>query len=275
MKHLLFVFVITGLLSCEKEPVDSLVYVESTVTAGTHTLSVFTIPNNTATYLVVFETGLGDFSKLWKESKVPETIMTNAAVLLYDRAGYNKSTRGPGPRDIKKLRTELEEVINKYADGRKVVLVGHSLGGYIIRDYAIRNPSKTAALLFVDPSHEIYNGTLTQSMEDRIYNNFKTIYGENYGATMEARELIEDAQYMRSLAPMPNIPVAVITSMKKTPPDEHSDSDRQLWYSAHESLKTGVTDFSHTSTVLSGHYIMKTEPTLVTNGLKTLLSKLP
>lgn len=51
------------------------------------------------------------------------------------------------------------------------MLVGHSIAGMIMRDYAIKNPAKIAGLLFIDPSHETYNNP-TQAQEDFIYNTF-------------------------------------------------------------------------------------------------------
>jgi pimeloyl-ACP methyl ester carboxylesterase len=56
---------------------------------------------------------------------------------------------------INKLRSELEIVIDLFSNGTKVILIGHSLGGMIIRDFAIKTPSKIAALRFVDASHEM------------------------------------------------------------------------------------------------------------------------
>ena len=85
-------------------------------------------------------------------------------------------------------------MIDRFFNGTKVILIGHSLGGMIIRDYAIKNPSKIAALRFVDASHEMYNN-LTQAQEDFVYEVYKRVYGENFGGTLEARELTEDTQY--------------------------------------------------------------------------------
>ncbi len=70
-------------------------------------------------------------------------------MVIYDRAGIGKSETGPNPRNIERLSAELDSVINNF----KVILVGHSLGGLIIRDYAIKNPEKTGTMLFVDPTH--------------------------------------------------------------------------------------------------------------------------
>lgn len=274
MKHLFYSAALLVLASCNKNNNRDFLYREETVSAGTHKLAVYNISNPSAKYLIVFETGLGDDSKIWKDSRVPEYISNNSAVLLYDRAGYGHSEKAITPRDVAAMRTDLEKVVEKYAAGRKVILVGHSLGGYIIRDYAIKNKLKTAALLFVDPSHELYNGSLSQELEDAIYNGFKSVYGENFGGTMEAKELIEDAQYMSALSNLPDIPTTVLTSMKTTAPEEHTAADRELWYAAHESLRKGVTDFTHITTTASGHYIMKTEPLLILEQIKNLVKKL-
>ena len=64
---------------------------------------------------------------------------------------------------------DLDRVIDRFANGRKIILVGHSLGGMIIRDYAIKNPSKVAGILFIDPSHEAFLNP-TQAQEDFYYN---------------------------------------------------------------------------------------------------------
>ena len=269
---ILFACVIISLLgfNCKKNKVQPSL-IEKQVDLTTHKLTTYSIINNSK-YLIVFETGLGDAATVWNEKTIPMQISAISDVLIYDRAGYGKSQKGPVARDINKLRIELEKVIDQMANGRKIILVGHSLGGMVIRDYAIKNPSKTAGLLFIDPSQELYNHP-SQTEEDFIYNTFNTAYGADFGGTMEARELIEDSQYMTLLPGLPNIPVIVLTSMKTDA--LNTAADRQLWFNAHEALKTGVTDFTHITTTNSGHYIMRDEPTLVVDKLKLLLSKLP
>ncbi|MFN8307892.1 MAG: alpha/beta fold hydrolase [Ferruginibacter sp.] len=261
--------------SCKKNPTPADSYVRGSVGFPTHSLSVYNIPSAGAKYLLVFDTGLGDYSKLWIDSKIPDSFSRNQEVLLYDRAGYNTSTTAPAPRDVTKMRSDLEKVIATYSRGRKVILVAHSLGGYVIRDYAIKNPDKVAALMFVDPSHELYNGLIDQATEDLIYEAFKTRYGAGFGGTMEARELLEDAQYMSALPNLPDVPVSVLTSMKLDPAQGQDAADRQLWFTAHESLGTGLTEFTHYTTTVSGHYIMKTEPGFIVSKLKSLIAKLP
>nr|WP_199003322.1 alpha/beta hydrolase [Flavobacterium sp. ASV13] len=259
-------------VSCDKDSDKNTETLKETkVDAGTHKLTAYSIIHNSK-YLVVFESGLGDGHTVWDEKKIPIKLNAKLDVLTYDRAGYGNSEKDSKPRNINQLRSELETVVNNFSNGRKVILIGHSLGGMIIRDYAVKNPSKVAGLLFIDPSHEYYNQP-SQDEEDMLYNLFKTNYGADSGAAREARELIEDAQYMATLPHLPNIPVIVISSLKVDA--STSESDKQKWFKAHELLKDGVTDFTHITTTKSGHYIMNDEPDLVIGNFNLLLSKLP
>lgn len=269
-KLILFTLPFFIFISCEDEEAKTS-YTESKINLLTHELTTYTIDKDSR-YLVVFESGLGNDHSVWDQENIPSQINSKADVLLYDRAGYGKSEKGPGPRNIDKLRSELESVISAFSNEKKVILVGHSLGGMIIRDYAIKNPSKTAAILFVDPSHEFYNQP-TQAEEDSAYSFFSTNYGVNFGGTMEARELMEDSQYMEGLPVLPDIPIIVLTSMKED--SYNTDADKQKWFDAHELLKNGVTDYTHIVTTTSGHYIMLEEPSLIINNLTIIINKLP
>lgn len=250
-------------------------YPGSTVDLGTHKLMAYTVSKKSK-YLVVFESGHGNDHTSWYSTGKSSEILSisdflDSDVLLYDRAGYGQSGVNTEPRNINKLTSELEKVVDKFADGRKVVLVGHSLGGLIIRDYAIKNPEKIGALLFVDASHEKYN-YFTQNQIDSFYTSYKTTYGANSGIALETLQLIDDFKYAAGLPNLPDVPVIAITSMKID--SEHNATDRKLWFDSKEFLKVGVTDFTHITTVKSGHFIQLEEPELVLKNIRLLLSKL-
>jgi len=250
----------------------SLSLTNTTVDLGSHKLQAFTFINN-SDYLVVFESGLGNTHKVWQNQGILKKVSDSADILLYDRAGYGDSESSTIPRGISQLGDELSQVIDQFADGRKVILVGHSLGGMIIRDYAIKNPEKTAAILFVDSSHEMYNKDLTQEEEDESYEKINASMGESFGGTMEARELIENREYMSGLPNLPDVPIIAITSMRlETGQDQ---AQKQLWYDSKEAMREGVSDFTHITTTKSGHFIMLDEPDLVVDNIEVLLSKLP
>jgi pimeloyl-ACP methyl ester carboxylesterase len=265
-----------SLLSCSGDKKITPEYPGTEVELGTHKLMAYTVSKESK-YLVVFESGLGNDHTAWYSTGKSTEILSistflDSDVLLYDRAGYGKSGFNTEPRNINKLRSELETVVDKFANGRKVLLVGHSLGGFIIRDYAIKNPAKVAGLLFVDTSHEKY-GRPSKGLIDSSYSAFKTAYGANSGIASETLQLIEDFKYMAGLPNLPDVPVIAITSMKIEA--NHSAAEMQLRYESIESLGVGLTDFMHITTTNSGHYIQLEEPELVLRNIKLLLSKFP
>ncbi len=274
----LLTFIIYALffVSCSDDEKNPEEYPGTVIDLGTHKLMTYSVSKKSK-YLVVFESGHGNDHTSWYSTGKSSEILSisnflDSDVLLYDRAGYGKSESNTEPRNINKLRSELEKVIDKFANGRKVVLVGHSLGGLIIRDFAIKNPEKVAGLVFVDASHEKYNH-FSQNQIDSFYSTFKADYGQNSGIALETLQLIEDFKYMEGLPNLPDVPVIAITSMKID--SEHDAADRQLWYDSKESLKAGVKDFTHIKTIKSGHFIQLDEPMLVLGNIRLLLSKLP
>jgi len=272
MKRSFFLLTLLTLLlvSCKKKLTHPSL-TEKQIDLGTHKLMSYSSSSGSK-YLIVFESGLGNDASIWTEENIRMPLSSISDVMMYDRAGYGKSQEGPSPRTIDRLSDELAAVIAAIAGERKVIIVSHSLGGMIARSYAIKNPSKIAALLFLDPSHESANHW-TQAEEDSLYDATKKTYGAGPGLLQEVRALREDLDYMSTLPNLPDVPVTVITSMQESA--EVSSIDKQLWYNAHESLKNGITVFEHLSTIKSGHFIMLDEPSLVTENVKQLLSKLP
>lgn len=257
-------------VSCKKKSFEP-VLTEKQIDLGTHKLTAYSSSSDSK-YLIVFESGLGNDASVWSENDIRRPLSAISDIMVYDRAGYGKSQKGPAPRTIDRLSNELGVAIAAIAGERKVIIVSHSLGGMIARAYAIKNPSKIAALLFLDSSHELYNNW-TQAEEDRLYKLAEITAGAGFPGLPEVREFNEDFLYMRALPNLPDVPVTVITSMQTSA--EISNADRQLFYNAHESLKNGVTDFKHLTTIKSGHFIMLDEPSLVMDNIKQLLSKLP
>ncbi|MEU6380128.1 alpha/beta fold hydrolase [Streptomyces sp. NPDC046909] len=77
------------------------------------------------------------------------------AVVSYARAGYAGSRRRTGaPYGLAESVDDLEDLVRAVVpEHRAVVLVGHSLGGELIRRAAERLPERLAGLVYLDPSH--------------------------------------------------------------------------------------------------------------------------
>ena len=101
---------------------------------------------------IVVENGLGDFSFDWilVQSRVSEF----ARICTYDRAGYAWSDPGPKPRTFSQLNLELRDALAKLGEDGPYVLVGHSYGGPVVRNFALTYPREVAGIVFVDSAFE-------------------------------------------------------------------------------------------------------------------------
>ncbi|MEO3776559.1 alpha/beta hydrolase [Micromonospora sp. B11E3] len=112
---------------------------------------------------VVFEAGLGESSTTWAtvQGKLADTAGVRAC--SYDRAGYAWSESGPGRRDAGRLAEELHTLLDRAGERGPFILVGHSVGGFVVRLFADRWPAETAGMVLVDVTDERAVGALKAS----------------------------------------------------------------------------------------------------------------
>jgi pimeloyl-ACP methyl ester carboxylesterase len=98
------------------------------------------------------ENGLGDFSFDW--TLVQSRVSRFSRICTYDRAGYAWSDPGPKPRTFAQLNLELRDALSKLGEGGPFVLVGHSYGGPVVRNFAAAYPRDVAGMVLVDAAYE-------------------------------------------------------------------------------------------------------------------------
>src|SRR5580692_6735385 len=98
---------------------------------------------------VILESGAGDFSVEW--SLVQPKIAAFARVCSYDRAGDGWSDLGPHPRTFHQVAYELHTLLDKAGIKPPFVLVGHSYGGWLVRQYQAIYPSEVVGMVLVEP----------------------------------------------------------------------------------------------------------------------------
>lgn len=102
--------------------------------------------------IVVVETGMGDFSFDWV--LVQNRVSQFTRICTYDRAGYAWSDPGPKPRTFAQINLELHDALEKLGERGPFVLVGHSYGGPVVRNFAAVYPRDVAAVVLVDSAVE-------------------------------------------------------------------------------------------------------------------------
>ena len=99
--------------------------------------------------LVLCESGIAGSHLNWM-GLVPQ-MAEFARVAVYDRAGYGGSAPRPEARTARQCARELAELIDREAGGEKLILLGHSFGGLIVRLLAELWPQHVAGLILLDP----------------------------------------------------------------------------------------------------------------------------
>ena len=102
--------------------------------------------------VVVIENGLGDFSFDW--TLVQERVSRFTRICTYDRAGYAWSDPGPKPRTFAQINLELRDALAKLGEKSPYVMVGHSYGGPVVRNFALTYPRDVAGMVQVDAAFE-------------------------------------------------------------------------------------------------------------------------
>lgn len=111
--------------------------------------------------LVVLEAGLGMSGRSW--APIAHRLAQHCTVVAYDRAGYGTSTPDPAPRTLDRLAGDLCHVV-KAQGTNPVLLVGHSLGGPIVRRAAELLPAdQVDGIVLVDPADERANVYFTRA----------------------------------------------------------------------------------------------------------------
>lgn len=120
--------------------------------------------------VVVLEAGLGFSGLYW--GVVHEQLSRRVRVVAYERAGFGGSDPDDSPRNLSRLAADLAAVIAAYPH-RRLVLVGHSWGGSVVRAVAARLDQQGQAvhgLVLVDQTDEhsaLYFSQLTR-ITDRL-----------------------------------------------------------------------------------------------------------
>lgn len=100
---------------------------------------------------VILETGLGGIAWCW--SWVQPEIAKFARVVSYDRAGLGWSDPDPAPLTPARMAANLHDALVAAGVNGPYVLVGHSMGGLLVRVFNDLYPDEVAGMVLIEPCH--------------------------------------------------------------------------------------------------------------------------
>ena len=216
---------------------------------------------------VVFEGGVTDDLNSWN-AIFSETARFTRAV-RYDRMGIGASESTSAPRSFKQMATELYSLLHNGQLLPPYILVGHSMGGPIIRAFADLYPGEIVGMVFLDCMTEYdINGFPKDSVEhnlppESVGNSNNPVDKELY---LLRTEVYSDFKEIRSFHPLPDVPVHVFIGQKNVYPQVVIN--RMEWYTKTISNQTesGLTVLPYSS-----HRIQDDYPGLVVLAIHQML----
>jgi pimeloyl-ACP methyl ester carboxylesterase len=124
------------------------------VEALDHEVHVVSAGDESSDRLILLLHGFGASAFSWRD--VLEPLSEHGYVVAYDRAAFGFTER-PTSWDVNPYSSlgqleVIDQLIERFGQGKEVVLVGHSAGGSIAAGYALDNPGKLSGLVLEAPA---------------------------------------------------------------------------------------------------------------------------
>ena len=160
---------------------------------------------------VVFESGMGEGMDNW--GTIPENVSKFAKVLCYNRPGINGASETKELATIPVMANRLHQLILQVCGQDSIILVAHSMGGYVIRYLANKHPKNSMALVLIDPSAEgVYENMTSKELEVYTKTGDSIFAYQPPGAQEEWKHYLTNYEFMRGIQTPKKIQVYVFSS---------------------------------------------------------------
>ncbi len=221
---------------------------------------------------VIFVSGLGEDHSTWQ--LVQDSVSTFALTLSYDRSGLGKSPYNNEKKDLLSITKELNKVIRATKVATPFILVGHSLGCQIVKEYAFRYPKNLKALIFIDPGYneEILKSKVPDSMWQKREKALQQYLPEfNQAQKEELKYVNQAAAISDSIKLNSKIPVVLFTATRINPEFPCSVEELQVKEASHNLWLKSMPKAIHKMVPQSRHYIQNDVPSLIIRSIRSNL----
>ena len=244
---------------------------------------------------VLFEAGLGGSSMEW--IPVQQSIAERTRACIYDRAGYAWSDPSPNRSDARSLAREADIMLDQLGANGPLLLVGHSFGGFVVRELAILRQSDMIGMVLVDASHEdqlvkleklvgrnmmprgnsfvISPPTIPDSLPDELQRKVKAFsqMRKTYAALHAEMQYFRDStDQVRADRAVVDYPVVVVSrGLDLYPSDKLGKEKTAIWEELQNDLLTLSLHSKRIIATNSGHHVHTDNPDLIIQTINEIL----
>ncbi len=253
---------------------------------------------------VILEAGGLGGADQWRAVQPPLAALTRTCA--YDRLGVGFSARARGERDGARLADELHQLLARAGEKPPYLMVGHSVGGRVVRLYAAAHPDEVRGLVLVDSPPDGLLASLPRTaarmrraarlgrvlvrlgflrLADPFHLDGTPAFALTYrGAFFDTVDGILDAwartdEELLAAPPPPDLPTVVITHGRPgdfAGPDmidpAEAEAAERVWQAGERALAARSTRGRLVVAERSGHAVPLEQPELIIEAVRNLLA---
>ncbi|MFK7996874.1 MAG: alpha/beta fold hydrolase [Granulosicoccus sp.] len=244
---------------------------------------------------VLFEAGLGGSSMEW--IPVQQEVAEYARACIYDRAGYAWSDPSPNPSHVRSLSREADIMLARIGADGPLLLVGHSFGGFVVRELALLRKANMIGMVLVDASHEnqlvrlekidgknmmprgnsfvVSSPMIPDSLPEALQRKIKAFsrMRKTYAALHSEMEFFrESANQVRSDRTVVSYPVTVVSrGLDLYALDKSGEQKTAIWDELQKDLVALSSQSKRIIATQSGHHVHTDNPELIVKAITEIL----